>query len=428
MIITKKSFFRIILYLVISIVIFFLTLNNSTSFDIVVCRILAMILFFYCITKGSFEDTIFNPYYFFSLVPLSLSLYSSNVSTYYLNDLNISTWVIALTNIFAFLVGLGLTSRKRYSDVYIDYAGIETYKSLVNDSIILFLLGRIPSIYEMITGNSFFLTSIMQLFTYGAIVCAMKSKNKTIIAAITVLLVGSMLMSSINKTSVLFLAMTYGISYYCFYVESERQKRNMMALIVVFSIFFIFILFPLKDYMTGGTSISGFFSSDLTSTFKYYESRINWSGNKLLYMPYMYFVQAWNNLQYVIETQNTRTYGLWILKPLIGYFQLDGGLESFYTLTSYSSFNTFTYITVFFKDFGYWFSWIGSFLLGGFVGRVYKHKLLLSNSALDLACYSLTACATLEMFFSNHFFMQSYPFTILIIMFIYKKCRNALRK
>ena len=45
----------------------------------------------------------------------------------------------------------------------------------------------------------------------------------------------------------------------------------------------------------------------------------------------------------------------------------------------------------------------------------------MSRSPFDVACYVLTAIATLEMFFSNHFFMQSYPFTIVILMELYKK-------
>ena len=140
----------------------------------------------------------------------------------------------------------------------------------------------------------------------------------------------------------------------------------------------------------------------------------------------MYLVTPWNNLQYVMETQNTRTYGLWTLKPLLGYLQLDDRFKPFYSMSTYSSFNTFTYIAVQFKDFGLVGSVLGSAILGTFVGYIYKKKLLNSVSPFDNACYAITAVAVFEMFFSNHFFKESYPFTIVIIMWIYTTVRSFL--
>lgn len=144
-------------------------------------------------------------------------------------------------------------------------------------------------------------------------------------------------------------------------------------------------------------------------------------------MPYMYFISSWNNLQYVMQTQTSHTYGLWSIKPLLGYFQLDNFFSASYSLKSYSSFNTFTYITVLFKDFGILGSTFLSLFLGLFVGYVYEYKYL-STDYLDICCYSMVACATAEMFFSNHFFTQSYPFTILIIIWLYKLLKKSVER
>ena len=153
----------------------------------------------------------------------------------------------------------------------------------------------------------------------------------------------------------------------------------------------------------------------------YYEKKgVEWNTLEQYFMPYMYLTNGWTNLQYVTETQNTRTYGLWTIAPILGYTGLKERFSKELYLESYSSFNTFAYVTCAFKDFGYWLSIIMSVILGFFVKKIYS-RYLMSRSPFDVACYVLTAIATLEMFFSNHFFMQSYPFTIVILMELYKK-------
>ena len=99
---------------------------------------------------------------------------------------------------------------------------------------------------------------------------------------------------------------------------------------------------------------------------------------------------------------------------------LDSRFANYYVLNPYSSFNTFTYISVLFKDFGYWGSCLGSLMLGFFVRKVYQ-AFKKTKSPFYVACYALTACAVFEMFFSNHFLSQSYPFTILLLMVLYNK-------
>ena len=146
---------------------------------------------------------------------------------------------------------------------------------------------------------------------------------------------------------------------------------------------------------------------------------IEWNQNTALFMPYMYLTTPWANLQYLTETQDTRTFGLWLIKPILGYAQLDDCFQKQYYIQAYSSFNTLTFISCNFKDFGYWLSVISSLLLGIFVKKIYS-RYQKSHSALDVACYVLVGLAVLEMFFSNEFFTQSFPFTIVIIMAIYK--------
>ena len=148
-------------------------------------------------------------------------------------------------------------------------------------------------------------------------------------------------------------------------------------------------------------------------------SDIEWNSPNALFMPYMYLTTPWANLQYLMESQDERTYGLWLFKPLLGYLQLDENYKPEYRMRAYSTFNTFTFISTNFKDFGYWLSILSSLLLGFFVKKVYS-RYRKSRSPLDVACYVYVGLAVLEMFFSNEFFTQSFPFTIVIIMGLYK--------
>lgn len=108
-----------------------------------------------------------------------------------------------------------------------------------------------------------------------------------------------------------------------------------------------------------------------------------------------------------------------MIKPILGYLGVDEKFSREYELIPYSSFNTFTFICCGFKDFGYWLSILSSLFLGFFVKKMYS-RYLISKSPFDVTSYILVALATVEMFFSNHFFMQSYPFTVLIMMELYK--------
>lgn len=161
---------------------------------------------------------------------------------------------------------------------------------------------------------------------------------------------------------------------------------------------------------------------DSVSGLSNYENNgVEWSGNASLFLPYMYFTTPWTNLQYVVET-NQRNSAFLVLKPILGYVGLDeyfGIDDSEKIFEPYSSFNTYTFIACHFSDFGKWFSILPTLFLGWYIKKIYT-RYLLSQSPLDTSVYCLVALATTDMFFSNHFFLQSYPFTIFIEMELIK--------
>lgn len=371
------------------------------------CRVCVIFLVIVCIYKGLFEKTLLNPYFLFSLTPISLLL-CQNLGKNYMLDLSTSTWVLAIINISAFLIAFDFTSKKVNVQKCIGFSG---NKQLVKNTYILLFLGFLPTMFRMAFHFEMPLASIFSLFSTPAIVCAMKSKNKTVIISVFCVFVFSWV-GYVSKTSVLSTAIAILICYEKYYIKTKKQKIKL----IVFSGLALLVMIAAFSFANQDRG-----SSTADEVVEYYSKygNISWNHNDALLMPYLYLTTPWTNLQYVTETQSTHTYGLWFFKPILGYLQLDKFFSNSYSLTAYSNFNTYTFIAYCFKDFGYFGSMISSAFLGFFCKKIYS-RYSVSCSPLDVACYVLVGQAILEMFFSNHFYSQSYPFTIVLLMGIYK--------
>jgi hypothetical protein len=380
-----------------------------------ILKIAIFSVFLYCVYKGRQETSWINPYFLFSLVPLSILAYIPSLSTFYMVPLKESTLIIALLNMIFFLIPLSGSQNK------FEEASVFKWnkKQIRNHSLILLFISFIPNIYKIILGAEMPFESILSLLYYPAIACAIYTKNRIFILFFSVIMILRML-DGFDKTGLLFILITVIVSLEKFII-AKKDRKKVIFIIAIIVIAFL-LSFNLRDYLRAGNTVLLYFSEGVGSynNAEYYTKNnlINWNGPNILMIPYMYFTTPWTNLQYVIESQNTRTFGLWFLKPIFGYLMIDKAFDKYYILLPYSSFNTFTFISVLFKDFGYWGSCLGSLFLGYFVNKVYR-RYKASNSPFFVGCYALTASATAEMFFSNHFFGQSYPFTIIILMFIY---------
>lgn len=377
----------------------FAVINSLIFKSIIYDKFSVILILGSCILLGRKETSFMNPYYFFSLTPLSLLLYF-NLGSFYMQDLSHETYLLAIINMSGFVFALNFT--KGYKKV-ISSLGTSSSRDLVVHSVILYLLSL---------GASFipFLSSVLWVFSIPAIACAVKSKKKIMLIFVA-LIIGSSMFGETSKMSVLLNVLTLLITYEKYYNVKVKQKFKIFLYTILGIFFMIYSFsFAIKDneYMDAAEGVE-----------YYSQNGVDWSLNATLFMPYMYLTTAWSNLQYVTQTQIEKTNGLWTFKPLLGYVQLDDSFEKDYELNAYSSFNTFTYIVCAYKDFGYWGSVVMSLFLGFFVKKIYS-RYKVSESPFDVAIYVCTSLAVVEMFFSNHFFMQSYPFTIVIIMVIYK--------
>ena len=421
MIVKKKDVRMGLICLMLGIILFLWTNSFSDSILSSMLRVVSCVLFLWCIYMGRKETFILNPFWLFSITPLSLLLYNDNVSRIYLQKLTSKTWGLAILNIIAFSMTLFISLKiMRRKKGIIANEQPDKIAYLKQNSVIMMGISFIPVLYRMLFGKVMLFTSVISLCVYVSIIMGIKTKEKRWIIGI-LLIAAFRFLFAFNKTELVFFLIVIVTGIEKYYELSSKSKIKILLGLVVSALFMLFVAFPLKTYVQdNGGNIVDFFTKNVKVVYDYGQ-RIDWSGPEVLKMPYMYLVTAWNNVQYVLETQNTRTYGLWFVKPILGYFQLSGIFDSLYELKPYSSFNTYTYITVLFKDFGYFGSAIGSFFLGWFVAKMY-YWYTISQDSWKVSCYSLTAIAVFEMFFSNHFFGLSYPFTIVLLYFVFEKC------
>lgn len=364
------------------------------------CRICVGCLLVGCILMGRKEPKFLNPFYLFSLTPFTLLIYS-DVGGSYMLELTHSTWVLAIINIYAFIFAMALTPRFKTASNCI---GISSKSGLLLAAFSMYLLTLMCSISSKM--NSLFWFSDI-----AAIVFALKTKSKVGYLFCALIFVSSILSGGASKMGMLLFCISFLVCYDKYYAKRIQWKK--IAVLVLSAVVFMIFAFSFANKDRG--------HYDAQDGLEHYMKvgGFEWEHSALLFLPYMYLTTPWTNVQYVVNTQDNRTNGLWMIKPILGYIGVSDDYEKEYELVSYSSFNTFTFICCGFKDFGYWFSILASLFLGFFVKKVYS-RYVISRSPFDITSYILVALATTEMFFSNHFYMLSYPFTAFIMMEFYK--------
>lgn len=377
-----------------------------------------------CVIKGIKEKYLINPFFLFLLCPVSLLLYDISVSTRYLVPLKRETYFLAIWNFFLFILGL-CTGKKvnfKYSTIW---AGLDN-KSVKNEcrfATTITLIGLIPTFYGMIAGlpylltfnlralkeiiNSFPLVYLFNLFSYVGLCCAIKTKKaNTIIINVLLLLIAVML--NFSKTTVVMACLPIVVLCY----DAARVNKKMKKIfVIVLLCTMVFGYFSFDIY----NSIRNDF--DIIEHFKNNNAIGNISVS--LFLPLMYLITPWSNLQFIVDTTSSYTYGLWMLRPLITTLQLDFLVGDAYELIPrFVAFNTYSYISVFYRDFGFFGSGVCSFFLALFIMYVYKMKLKFLDSPYVSTVFALNMYATSMLFFNNHFQQQNYPYMILVVTWI----------
>lgn len=405
----KASLLLILLLFTAGLVILTITASSKE----VPYKVAALALFALCLYKGFCEHYAFNPYYLFSLTPLSLLLYEHTFSLHYLAELGPLTYIIVLGNMAAFLAGLALLKHKigaRYRTVH-----TEREQSLFAP---LLIVGMVPVAYGIMSAPGVFLSgdflgmsayvglmplsSVISFCRYPALALAFKSgSRRKVLIALGCCIFATVL--QFNKTQLLFLLATVLVSVHRYCLNTQKSRK---VFAILCGLFIAVMVFSVTFYDS--------IRSDFDSTEALIRTGTDSGLPRFLMLPYMYLVSSWTNLQYVIETQDWHTNGLWLLRPILFYLRIDGSFEDAYSLVAASSYNTFSFITVQWKDFGFAGSMLISLGLGLYISWLYQ-RFKSGRSPFMAAAYAINAVAVMEMFFSNHFFGQVYPFTITLI-------------
>ena len=325
------------------------------SNSVLVCRVTVVYLALLCALWGRKEQLLINPFYLFFITPFSLLLYF-DLGGIYMLPLSFKTWMLAIINISAFILALKYTPHIKKDNNFISSDSFWTVTRLTHNALILFSLSLLSKLIPE-------LAAVMWMFGVAGIVCALKTRKKAMIALVLLYMVLDMTSGSTSKMQVLLHCLTVLICYRTYYVSN---KNDIVKLIIIAIAAIGLMVFA----FTFANKERGTYNSE--EGLEYYSrTGLEWNLDASLFLPYMYLETPWTNLEYVVNTQDTRTSGLWMIKPFIGYFGIDDDYKEEYQLVPYSSFNTFTFISVHFKDWGYWLSIISSILLGFFVKKVY---------------------------------------------------------
>lgn len=332
-----------------------------------ISRICVFLILVLCLILGKREEKLINPFFLFAFTPFSLLIYM-NLGGRYMLPLSPETWALAIINMFAFIIALYCTPKfKSISNCQ----GINDNRFLVFSSLLFYILSMTGRFVPQLQALTWFLS-------IAAFVFAIKTKKKVMYLFCVYIFLTRSLSDHASKMGMLLLCVSFLVCYDKFFVTSVKQIKKLILWVVLGGCLMIFA-FSFANKERG--------NYDAYDGLAYYEKqgKITWDYAPTLFMPYMYIATPWTNVEYVCKSQDVRTNGLWMIKPLLGYVGLKDSFDKEYELESYSSFNTFTFITCGFKDFGYWGSIIMSLFLGWYVKKIYS-RYVISKSPFDVTC------------------------------------------
>lgn len=383
-----------------------LVITSLISQSVVIDKFAIALIAINFILESRKQAFLLNPFSLFFFTPASLVLYWP-IADKYMMDLTHSTLFLCILH-FCLLF---LLFKYRLKSINVaNYMPIKFIhkRTLLLLNILLYIFGLIGLFLPLLSSFSW----ILIFFALSVILREDKRIFYILLVSYIVIVILDFYISKLFLLNIsLFLAIHF----------QRRRLIWRMRYLFFTKVFLIGVVLMLFFFKIGNKE-RGY--SDTSSIFSYYsEQGIDWAMSPSLLLPYMYVTTPWTNLQYVINDQDDLTYGSWLIKPITGYLGLN--TKRPLELQSYSSFNTFTFIAVFFKDFGYLGSLLGTFIIGHFI--VYVYGMYLKRPyGLVVGLYSIVSLAVVQMYFSNHFIMQSYPITAFLIYTIIVTLRRVL--
>jgi hypothetical protein len=389
---------------------------------------LSGVVFLILLRLGGMERSLFNPFYLFSITPLSLMIYNPEISPHFLTPINFEVGGITFLGLSLFILGLYLVKPKPK-----DAApnGFENQHFWV-----FLLIGTIPHIIGiMIAGLPIIaqgsvdlqrvayaipIISQFSIFLPLSIICAFQQKKTyKILLSISLSLFFAIIIVSkfsilLSLSFIIFSVVKYGGRHYI----SSMIRVSFLAMPLILILLFSKVYDLRGEQEQSETKWRQQISTEVDFIETY---------GDFVYLPYLYATSPWSNLAHTIEVQENYTYGLTSIRPFISLLQLD----DFYQLDQKPIFqwpmNTHAFIADFYRDFGFIGVMLLSLLLGVFVKRIYLNAESVNDTLHD-GLWVVVGFATLMMFFSNHFTSVGYPLTTFVLFAFYRYMVRVLKK
>lgn len=399
-------------------------------------RVVLFVLCAMCIRLGFLENFIANPYYCFVFTPFSLMVYDVSVNTRFLTALDHRVYALAVFSMIAFLAGLNLSIEKRPKNGW-ETEGVtgRIRKDYEVIGAILCLIWYIYQVTKIVFGITIPFSAIVVQMVYIGIAFLIMAKRPfgRGLAIITMFMI---LVTGFRKSSFLYVFMLALLSVLMNMRRNRKQRMWSIIGVLLGGVFLIVFAYPLKSYFLRAGSLQGL--SGVGELMEITEQNNKGYGSLNLGMgldffllrPYLSMTTEWTNLNYVLQTQNNLTYGMWFLKPILNILQINTSRMDVYNLLPRSNYyNTYGFLTIQVKDFGYLGAVIFTFLEGMFTARVYNYFMKHPNSPIEVTKYVYVSCAVLEMFFSNHFLLGGIHIIFLVsivLMWLFRLTRKRI--
>lgn len=397
-------------------------------------RVILSIICIICIAKGVKENFVLNPFFCFLITPISLMIYSSSASSRFLVDLSPEVYVIGVCSCIAFIAGIDVyvsrmsPNRSSVSQSTLSALYQENYYARIGLFFAVFC--SFITLATLVLGIALPFKAIVSQLFFLSIAFLMKSKQR-FSYFVVIIMVLVMLLSKFRKTTFLYLFILILLP-----ILNQKNESNKIIILGTISLlagalFMIFIAYPLKIYFSehGSFQDLSFDFYSLTNIMNENSENYGEIGSVFMLRPYLSMTTEWSNLDYAINREPIHTYGMWFLKPIFNILQIDTSSMPIYTLEPrYGHYNTFGFLTIQIKDFGYAGAVIFTYFLGLLTGWSYKQFREHKDNVIEIVRYLFISCAVIEMFFSNHFLLGGvhiiYLITWLFLLYLRKHNRK----
>ena len=386
-------------------------------------KMFAWVLLMFCFSKTRKSEYWFSPYYLFMVTIISYILYWAELGGIYMDELSWSTRFYALSGITAVVIGFTCCQRIVRRPIRVG--------NMTENFFLVFFIGLLPTAIsyikfgniasldgeEMLEAKEQFMLPVVGQLAYflpASIVVACKKNNtKLIIISLIFSFLAAFL--TISKTALLLTLVFFIIAISKFqpdiiHTRLFRQIDRIKFVVIPVLVFGMFIYNNNKRVVASGNEMSF-----VESSFAAMWGTDNIAQN--MFLNYCYYVQPWSNLNYNIE--NNHSSGSFGGNSFAQFGKKLGFSTHPKPKMQSTFFNTHTFLTDYYLDFGFYIGVIICFLIGIIIYFSYV-KFGLSDDPLLISFYILMAYATIMMFFSNHFnngYLMNYFITFGLVSF-----------